>query len=119
MNVETTYGNLIDAALLRNYFKALVDQFFKILPMRENEEKTLQIYTDSLLKELLGCQSLIGELGCDARFMTLLSILQYITDNPDCSVQIVKREIFRAIRLCNYLQQTYGRKAAQEGQVKE
>lgn len=119
MNVETKYGIPIDAALLRNYFDTLVDQFYKILPMRENEESTLRIYTDSLLKELLGCQGLIGELGSDARYMTLLSILQYFTDNPDCSVQIVKREVFRAIRLCNYLQKTYGRKTVQEGQVKE
>lgn len=119
MNVETTHGIPIDAALLRNYFAALVDQFFKILPMRENEEETLRVYTCSLLTELLGCQSLIGDLGTDARYMTLLSILQYFTDHPECDVKLVKREVFRSIRLCNHLQKTYGRKAAQKGQVEE
>ena len=39
--------------------------------------------------------------------MTLISILQYLIDTPDCPVQDVKREVFRAISICNKLKSRY------------
>lgn len=113
MMVNTTAGIPVTSELVGNYFESLVNHFFKILPMRENEEPTLSVYTYSLLTEMLGCQKLIDGLNTDARFLTLLSILQYISDNPDTEVSNVKREVFRAIRICNRLE------AAFEGRVKK
>ena len=103
MMIETSAGTPITSELLRNYFKSLVNQFFKILPMRENEEVSLQTYMQSLQVELLGCQELIGEYRNDASYLTLLSILQYLIDNPGCSVREVKREVFKCISICNKL----------------
>lgn len=103
MNVNTNAGVPITTELLRNYFHNLVNQFFKILPMRENEESSLPTYMQSLQVELLGCQELIGDLHNDASYLTLLAVLQYLIDNPSCSVREVKREVFKCISICNKL----------------
>lgn len=103
MTTETNADSTVTAELLRNYFKSLVNQFFKILPMRENEEASLQTYMQSLKIELLGYQDLICKYRSDASYLTLLSILQYLIDNPDCGVREVKREVFKCISICNKL----------------
>lgn len=107
MNVTTVLGISVDSNLLRNYFKNLVNQFFKILPMRENDEDSVITYMQSLQIELLGCRNLIPEIHDNSLYLTLLSILQYLIENPDCSITVVKREVFRAISICNKLKSVY------------
>lgn len=106
-DVMTSVGEPITSNLLRNYFHNLVNQFFKILPMRENDEESLCIYMKSLQSELIGCKALIPDIRENSLFLTLLAILQYLSDNPACSVVEVKREVFRAISVCNKLQSIY------------
>ena len=104
MMTETVAGVPIKREIIRGYFKRLVNHFFKILPMRENNEESLVTYMESLQIELLGCQSFIVTLKDDSNYLTILSILQYLIDNPECSVAQVKREVFRAISICNKMQ---------------
>ena len=104
---DTAAGKQIEPALLNNYFKYLVNQFFKILPMRENEDTSLQVYLKSLQAELLGCNEFVCDIKKNASFMTLLSMLQYMIDRPDCPVLEVRREVFRAISICNRLKAEY------------
>ena len=110
MMVETTAGTPIDAEVLHNYFRNLVNHFFKILPIREQNEESLTIYMQSLQAELLGCKGLVSAVQNDASYLTLLSILQYLIDNPECTVREVKREVFRAISICNKLKAQYASK---------
>ena len=110
MMVETTAGTPIDAEVLHNYFRNLVNHFFKILPIREQNEESLTIYMQSLQAELLGCKGLVSAIQNDASYLTLLSILQYLIDNPECTVREVKREVFRAISICNKLKAQYASK---------
>lgn len=110
MMIETTAGLPIDSEVLHNYFKTLVNHFFKILPIREQNEKSLTTYMQSLQSELLGCRKLVIAIQYDATYLTLLSILQYLIDNPDCSIVVVKREVFRAISICNKLDAKYATK---------
>ena len=109
MMIETLAGGQINQALLRKYFKSLINSFFKILPMRENEDTTLPTYMCSLRAELLGCQSLIPQLTEDTSYLTLLSILQYLIDNWAEEVPVVKREVFRAINICSKLEVIYAK----------
>ena len=94
--------------LIKNYFHHLINGFFKILPMRENEEPSLNVYMQSLQAELYGCGSVIDELDKDPLFLTLLSVLQYLIDNKECTVLSVKREVFKAISICKKLENKYG-----------
>lgn len=93
--------------LMENYFQSLVNQFFKILPIREGQEPTLATYIDSLQLELFGLKELIPEASQDPMLLRLISILQYFKDNPECSVQKTRREVFKAIAICNKLKATY------------
>ena len=92
---------------LETYFGNLVNQLFKILPMRENEEETRSIYTESLIRELMGFQGLFEAVRNDAGLTQILAILEYLAENPDCRVATVKQEVFRAISICNKLKARY------------
>lgn len=107
MTINTNAGSSVSPELLHNYFRRLVDRFFKILPMRENNEVSLTVYMRSLQAELLGCKGFIPMIQKDSDYLTILSILQYLIDTPDCSISEVKREIFRAISICNKLQSRF------------
>lgn len=107
--IDTVVDIPVSEELLHNYFKFLVNSFFKILPIRESGEGSLIVYMQSLQAELLGCKELIQELGNDAGFMTLLSILQYLIDTPECPVPEVKREVFKAISICNKIKARYAK----------
>lgn len=75
--------------------------------MFESKEESLPTYLESLQIELLGCKELIVAINNDSYYLVLLSILQYFIDNPDASVRVVKREVFRAISICNRLKACY------------
>lgn len=93
--------------LINNYFHSLVNCYFKILPIREDGEQTIGVYLESLKAEMLGCGGLLEDIKNDPSYMTLLSILQYFIDNPDCDIAEVRREVFRAIRICNKIADKY------------
>ncbi|MCD8376854.1 MAG: hypothetical protein LUD69_07910 [Oscillospiraceae bacterium] len=110
-------------AVFQNYMNTLVNAFFKIIPIREEldqqgrttdggaereEDSSLGVYMRSLQAELLGCRGLVAVLKNDSRLMSLVSILQYLIDNQDCSFRTLRREVFKAIRICNALQAQYG-----------
>lgn len=107
MTIQTAIGVPMSADMLSEYLRSLVNRFFKILPIRESGEDSLPTYMQSLQAELLGCKEFILAIHEDHEFISLLNILQYLIDNPECSVVIVKREVFRAISLCNKLKAKY------------
>ena len=114
--IQTTAGVPIDKESVSNYFRTLINLFFKILPLWEDGESSLDTYMRSLQTELLGCKGLIEAISHDALFVTLISILQYLIDHPETKTSVVKREVFRAISICNKLKSRYGA-AESEGAV--
>lgn len=92
---------------LKNYFQYLVDHFFKILPMKEQQEGTLPKYLESLKSEIIGFSKLFEKTDCNAASITLLSILQWMISDPDAEVSAVRREVFHAISICNKLKTMY------------
>lgn len=111
MTVRTIYGTDMDGRMLDNYFAKLVNLIFKILPMRECEEKSLPVYLESLLCELTGFSALFPAIGFDAGMLTIMAIIQFLIEEPACSVQIVRREVFQAISICKMLRGRYGTEA--------
>lgn len=102
----TVHGTDIPEQMLGNYLSVLVNQFFKILPIKESGEPSLKEFMKSLQLEMLGCKALMTELENDAMYLSLLSILQYMIDN-ECETPIVKREVFKSISLCKKLRKKY------------
>lgn len=97
------------------YTGNLVNLFFKILPLRENEEPTLVEYIRSLQVELMGCIGFIVTIEHDPAIISLLAILQYLLERPDADVRVYKREVFKAISICNKLRAKYARSGNREG----
>lgn len=89
------------------YFLNLVNAFYKILPMAENKEPTRYEYMRSLRREMLGMEGLIRALGRNTGFLSLLNILTYFIDNPDCEDDIIKSDVFKAISICKRIAKEY------------
>ncbi len=104
--MRTTNGYSIPAKMVDKYLDGLVSQFFKILPLKENGVPTLNEFMRSFQRELLGHKGLMSYVENDSMYMALLSILQYLIDN-DCGVDVVRKEVFRAISICKKLRQKY------------
>lgn len=97
----------MNGEILRNYINSLINLFFKILPLRESGEESLPIYLTSLQEELIGCKEFVIAINEDPAFLSLISILQYLIDNPECSVRSVRRKVFQCISVCNKLKEKY------------
>lgn len=106
-DVMTVTGDKINSYLISEYFSNLVNQFFKILPMREKNEETLPVYLESLQMELIGFQHLVPYISESSMYVSLLSILQYLIDNTDIGVSSVRREVFRSISICNKIKSSF------------
>lgn len=110
MTVETAYGVPLSERLLEKYFRNLVNQIYKILPMREDGAESLGKYIWRLEAELIGNQSLAAELREDAYYGSLLGILHYLSENGEsCTTAQVKQLVFEGINLCGKLQERYAK----------
>ena len=96
-------------ATLQNYFQYLVNHFFKILPMKEQGEDSVDVYMESLKFEILGFDNLFVLTDHSPDVISLLAILQRLIDDPSCEIAVVKREVFRAISICNKLKEKYAK----------
>lgn len=102
----TSYGVDLNDRMFFNRLSGFVNQFYKILPIKENGEPTLVQYMKGLQREMLGCQALIVALHDDAQYLTLLSILQYMIDH-ECDVATVKSDVFKAINILKRMQKRF------------
>lgn len=108
MSEERKSGKAVNAKLLNGYFAVLVNQFFKILPMREEEAKTLPKYIWRLQAELIGISRLVAHAAEDPYYGSLLGIAQYLSDNAmTCSVEQVRQLVFEAMGVCKKLSARY------------
>lgn len=108
--INTSIGKPIRVELIESYFHSLINKFFKILPLYEDNENTLCEYMRNLQSELIGFQSLLPGIGNDANLISLLSILEYLIDMHSCygfelGKGVIKREVFGAIRVCQKMEQ--------------
>ena len=105
--MRTIYGTHISRDMAGSRLEGLINQFYKILPLKENGSDTLSAYIGSLLREMLGMQELIEELHEDGMYLTLCSILQYHAEHPEQDVKTVKGDVFKAIHVIKLLRQKY------------
>lgn len=108
MMLDTTLDIQLDSVIMSDYFNNLVNRFFKILPMRENNEESLSVYICSLQRELLGAANVFPDISNKSLFINLIGILQFLVDSPDCPLDEVRREVFSSISTCKRLSKMYG-----------
>ena len=105
--MNTVAGSCVEKELFCSYSKHLVNRFFKILPIKESGEESIAIYLEGLRDEIDGLRSFVKELNVDYNILSLLSILQFMIDNPNCDTEVVRRYVFHAISLCNKMDKKY------------
>ncbi len=102
----TIYNTEISDRMVSNYMHALVNRFYKILPIKESGEDTLKRYLKSLQREMIGFRDLITLIQDDDRYLTLLAMIQYFISH-DTDVDTVRTDVFRAISILKKLQKKY------------
>lgn len=108
MKVDTSIGMPVSDRLVSNYFGTLVNQVYKILPMREAEQESLPKYIWRLEAELIGNQLLLPSVHEDPYFASLLGILHYLGEcGLNCQTQKVRQLVFEAISICEKLKMRY------------
>lgn len=106
MNIDNGSGVILNDRLIENYFRNLVNHFYKILPLYEAGEETLTAYMVNLRDELIGCEHVLDSAEYSPMIMTLISVLQFLIDNvndPLISQHSVKSKVFGSINICNRL----------------
>lgn len=89
------------------YLESLIGKLFKILPMREAESTSLKDYLDSLWLEMSGAYLSSDVLQADSDYIAMLNILRYLAVY-EVSVKQCKREVFKAIGLCEKVKARMG-----------
>lgn len=108
MSVRVNYAEL-DERAFHNYFKYMIGKIYKILPMKEEGCKTLTTYLESLRAEMIGSYKLYRQLIEEPQFMSALNIIEYLIDG-EYDVTVCKREVFKAIRNIESINDKYFRK---------
>jgi hypothetical protein len=103
--VQVNFDVINDQCFI-NYLNFLVGKVYKILPISESEPDTLKDYLESLLIEVTGDQIIINKIKYDANFLALSGTLQYLIENK-CSHKIMRREVFKSIKIIQDLQKKY------------
>ena len=111
----TKYGTEISRDMVSSKSEELIGQFFKILPLKEHGYSTIKQYMEALLRELTGLEQLILEWNNDSQILSLMGILQYHIDHPDCELSVVRSDVFKAINIINFLREKYTDKHTDRG----
>lgn len=84
-------GTLKDSDLIL-YFQRLVNKIYKLMPMKENNDSTYNIYVQKLIEQLKGGEKLIIQ---DSQFVEILFNISSLTGIDDIKLHnsIVKESI--------------------------
>lgn len=85
----TKYGLIRDDDIV-TYFSKLVGRVFKIIPMQEEKCTTLEEYTKSLIREIIG----ISELFSSDELLVVVGVLNGLDYSNH---KILRSDIFKAI----------------------
>jgi hypothetical protein len=92
---------------LAHYFRSLVDAFFKILPLYEEENEGLEVYLDMLIADLQALDDLVD--AKDVHYSTIISRLKTI------KTEIAKEDSEHAVvKRCSFSCCTLAKKMAQK-----
>jgi hypothetical protein len=89
--------------------KDYINKVFKILPMREENCKTLNVYIPSLLREMIGNHSLMIGSPAEKDFLSLVGTLENLA-NKDISYEDLRSDVFKSISILKKMEEEVGDK---------
>lgn len=102
--IETKYKP-VPEKLCSNYFNILINKFYKILPLKEENSSTVDQYITSLLAEMTGGREVIKAIQHDGLYLMLVNTLEYLRYCDD--LKVCKREVFKCIKTIESLNSKY------------
>lgn len=97
--------------MLYIFIHGLTGRVFKILPLMEEafegEDVHLDEYLDSCALDMLGATETFPELKSFEEYISAVNVVQYLAHN-DVSLEICKREVFKALKLLNTIERKLG-----------
>lgn len=106
--MKTKYGE-ISYEMFDKYLDLLIDGFYKILCLYEDQSETLYQHIQSFLFELSGSENIVECFNDNPLFIVLLSTTESIGDDVlfgDFDNQsFIKREVFKSISIINKIRQ--------------
>ena len=103
--IEVNYGALPKESFC-NYFNFLINKTYKILPMKEENSRTLKMYLESYLRELVGNQELVHVLVNEPQFITVLNTIQFLI-SEEYTVDVCRKEVFKCILILEQINKKY------------
>jgi hypothetical protein len=98
--MNSKYGKLPDE-MLTAYVNGMVSKVFKMLPMKQNETKTLTDYMESTLREFVGQKELVNILRDNEEFLAIIGTLESLLYQDD--FKKFRSDIFKIINLIQRL----------------
>lgn len=96
----------IDECAEESFMRDLIGKFYKILPLREKNEPTLDQYIDALMREIIGFKYISKRIASDGRYAALVSTLAFfLHEHP--AVDVVKADVFKSISLIKKMNEKY------------
>lgn len=93
------------------YIHNVTGRVFKLLTMKEQEARGEQTffadYLDSLSVDMLGAAETFPALGTDDDYIVVTNIINFLKHH-DASLKATKREVFKALRLLNRIEERVG-----------
>lgn len=93
---------IVDDKIIKKQLQKIVDKIFKILPLYEEKNGTVDAYIESLILEITGFSSKYGNVGV-SEYMSVISTLEGLRGIIDDrgNQPTVKREVFKCIETIN------------------
>lgn len=98
----TKYGNEVSFETLQQSKKRLINQMWKLIPLKE-EEKDWESHLDNLILEISGLYMILP-----LELLIILAKLEGLKLNKDISFLIYRNTVFRTITLLEEAFPTYG-----------
>lgn len=83
---------------MKDYLNYMINCIFKILPLKEEDNKGLKEYLDSVLIQVLGSIETYPELSDNQKYVSIINTLYYLKNN-DFTTKQCKRETFKCINI--------------------
>lgn len=80
------------------YLNRMINELYKILAMKDEEDFTLPKYIDSVYIQLVGGAENFPELKTNQKYVSIINIIQYFRTN-EFDKQLCKREILKCTNL--------------------
>lgn len=103
--MESKYNLHVYELTVASYFRGLVGKIFKILPMYEEDNATLNVYLRSLMLEVSGGQRILN--NDELMFELIVNLEAVLLTNNH---KELRSQVFKCTNICNQLIDKYDKK---------